>query len=295
MNRREFMGRSAGGAVALTMAGPAVLSPQAEVLVLATDWGFEGDIYALCKKVRQAGYDGIEVWWSSDPVRKQQLREALKEYNLRVGFLCGGNGADFKAHLEQYKGAVEQALEWEPLYINSHSGKDFFTFEQNSRFIEFSLEKKGATEILHETHRGRMCYSVPVTTAFLARYPEMKLTLDISHWTNVHESLLDDQAEAVNEALRHTRHIHARVGHQQGPQVNDPRAPEWENAMKRHLEWWDSAVKYQSESGKKQITFLTEFGPPTYLPTLPYTRQPLVNQWEVNVYMLNLLKARYRK
>lgn len=293
MNRREFIGQSAGGAMALTMSGPVKMN--AEVVILATNWGFEGDTPAFCRKAKAAGYDGIEVWWPSDAAERQRLREALKEHDLKVGFLCGGSGADFKTHFEQYRGAVEQALEWEPLYINSHSGKDFFTFEQNARFIEFSLEKKGKTEILHETHRGRMCYSAPVTAEFLKRYPEMKLTLDISHWTNVHESLLEDQAETVDGALKRTRHIHARVGHQQGPQVNDPRAPEWEYALNRHLGWWDAAVKYQLAGGKKQITFLTEFGPPTYLPALPYTRQPLVNQWEVNVYMLNLLKTRYRK
>lgn len=293
MNRREFIGQSAGGAMALTMSGPVKMN--AEVVILATNWGFEGDIHAFCRKAKAAGYDGIEVWWPSDASERQRLREALKEHDLKIGFLCGGSGTGFKTHFEQYRGAVEQALEWEPLYINSHSGKDFFTFEQNARFIEFSLEKEGKTEILHETHRGRMCYSAPVTAEFLKKYPEMKLTLDISHWTNVHESLLEDQAETVDGALKRTRHIHARVGHQQGPQVNDPRAPEWEYALNRHLGWWDAAVKYQLAGGKKQITFLTEFGPPTYLPALPYTRQPLVNQWEVNVYMLNLLKTRYRK
>lgn len=289
------MGRSAGGAMALTLAGPVILPAEAEVRILATNWGFEGNTHAFCKKAREAGYDGIEVWWPGDPAERQRLKEALKEYDLEAGFLCGGSGADVKQHFEHYSRAVEEALEWQPLYINSHSGKDFFTFEQNARFIEFSLEKKGKTEILHETHRGRMCYSAPVTAAFLNRYPEMKLTLDISHWTNVHESLLDDQPEAVNLALKHTRHIHARVGHQQGPQVNDPRAPEWEGVVKRHLEWWDTAVKNQLDSGKKQLTFLTEFGPPAYLPALPYTRQPVASQWEVNVHMLNLLKARYKK
>lgn len=289
------MGRSAGGAMALTLAGPVILPAEAKVLILATNWGFDGNIMAFCKKAREAGYDGIEVWWPGDPAERQRLKEALKEYDLKAGFLCGGSGPDVKQHFEHYRRAVEEALEWQPLYINSHSGKDFFTFEQNARFIEFSLEKKGKTEILHETHRGRMCYSAPVTAAFLNRYPEMKLTLDISHWTNVHESLLDDQPEAVNLALKHTRHIHARVGHQQGPQVNDPRAPEWEGVVKRHLEWWDTAVKYQLDSGKKQVTFLTEFGPPAYLPALPYTRQPVASQWEVNVHMLNLLKARYKK
>ncbi len=295
MNRREFIERSAGGAMALTMSGPVIAGPEAEVLVLATNWGFEGNIHAFCKKAKEAGYHGIEVWWPGDRAERGALREALKAFDLKVGFLCGGQVTDFDAHLEQYQKAVDEALEWEPLYINSHSGKDFYTFEQNARFIEFSLKKEGNTEILHETHRGRMCYSAPVTAAFLKHYPDMKLTLDISHWTNVHESLLEDQPESVKLALERTRHIHARIGHQEGPQVNDPRAPEWESVVKRHLEWWDTAVKYQLDSGKKQITFLTEFGPPTYLPALPYTRQPVANQWEVNVYMLNLLKARYRK
>jgi hypothetical protein len=43
------------------------------------------------------------------------------------------------------------------------------------------------------------------------------------------------------------------------------------------------------------ITILTEFGPPMYLPVVPYTQQPLANQWEINVYMLNYLRNRYQK
>ena len=43
----------------------------------------------------------------------------------------------------------------------------------------------------------------------------------------------------------------------------------------------------------KIMTILTEFGPPDYLPTLPYTRQPLANQWDINVFMLKELKKRY--
>jgi hypothetical protein len=29
------------------------------------------------------------------------------------------------------------------------------------------------------------------------------------------------------------------------------------------------------------------------MPTVPYTQMPLANQWEINVYMMNLLKKRY--
>jgi hypothetical protein len=41
------------------------------------------------------------------------------------------------------------------------------------------------------------------------------------------------------------------------------------------------------------MTILTEFGPPDYMPTTPYTRQPLADQWAINVHMMHLLRKRY--
>lgn len=41
------------------------------------------------------------------------------------------------------------------------------------------------------------------------------------------------------------------------------------------------------------MTFLTEFGPVDYMPALPYTRQPVADQWAINVYMMEILRKRY--
>jgi hypothetical protein len=128
----------------------------------------------------------------------------------------------------------------------------------------------------------------------LKKIQRYKLTLDISHWCNVHESLLADQQETVQLALSRVGNIHARIGHEEGPQVNDPRAPEWESALKAHLGWWDAVVAQKVKSGEG-LTILTEFGPPNYLPTVPYTKQPLADQWEINVYMMRMLRDRYLK
>ncbi|WP_221930062.1 hypothetical protein [Fodinibius sediminis] len=122
--------------------------------------------------------------------------------------------------------------------------------------------------------------------------PGLRLTLDISHWCNVHESLLDDQPEAVQMALKRTDHIHSRVGHPEGPQVTDPRAPEWKQAVERHFSWWDTVVKQKIDAGKN-LSMTPEFGPPTYMPAVPYTGQPLGNQWEINKHMMDLWKQRY--
>nr|WP_315820265.1 hypothetical protein [Paraflavitalea speifideiaquila] len=181
-----------------------------------------------------------------------------------------------------------------PLYINCHSGRDYFSFEQNKAFIEHTtqLAKQTGIRICHETHRSRILFAASIARQFMEQLPDLRLTLDISHWCTVHESFLGDQPETVKLALDRTDHIHARVGHPEGPQVSDPRAPEWEPAVKAHIAWWDSIAEKKKKAGLP-LTILTEFGPPDYMPTLPYTRQPLADQWAINVHMMQLLRKRY--
>jgi sugar phosphate isomerase/epimerase len=269
-----------------------------EVLIMGTDWGCVGSKDEFCKKIKAAGYDGIEVWWPTKLEDQKLLFEALKKHKLQVGFLCGGSDSNFDLHFNQFKTDLEAATNNEyqkPLYINCHSGKDFFSFEENNKIIALTAaqEQKTGIKIYHETHRGRMCFAAHTTRQFLEKNPKMELTLDISHWTNVHESMLENQKETIELALNRTSHIHARVGHEEGPQVNDPRAPEWKYALDKHLQWWDRVIENKEKAGAKRITFLTEFGPPSYLPTLPFTNLPVANQWEINVYMLNLIRKRY--
>jgi hypothetical protein len=46
-------------------------------------------------------------------------------------------------------------------------------------------------------------------------------------------------------------------------------------------------------AGAKRLTFTTEFGPPPYLPTLPYSNLPVADQFEINCFMKDLLRERY--
>lgn len=269
------------------------------IKVLATNWGFQGTIDEFCKKAKAESYDGIELWWSSKAEDQKALFNALQKHDLEIGFLTTGNSSEFEEHQISFRKNVEAAsdsLTQKPLYINCHSGRDFFTTEQNEKLISYTIDRSLQTgiEILHETHRSRMCYSAPLTRKYLEKFPEMGITLDISHWTNVHESMLDDQKHNVDLALQRTRHIHARIGHKEGPQVNDPRAPEWDYTLNKHLSWWDQAISYREKTGAKHMTFLAEFGPPNYLQALPFTRQPVADQWAINVYMMQLLRKRYK-
>ncbi len=117
------------------------------------------------------------------------------------------------------------------------------------------------------------------------------MTLDISHWMVVHESLLENQEEELATVLDRSYHIHARVGYAEGPQVNDPQAPEWQKAVDRHMNIWEKVIRQKWET-QDIYTITTEFGPADYMPTLPYTRLPVADQWKANVYMMKAIKER---
>jgi sugar phosphate isomerase/epimerase len=265
-----------------------------DLFIMATDWGFKGDIFQFCEAAKNAGYDGIEVWVPTTPTGMKSLSEAVVKNNLKLGLLAGGSDKDFMIHKSQFQKGVESAISLNPVYINCHSGKDYFAFEQNKELVDFTIKRSSESNvpIYHETHRGRMLFAAHISKNFIEKIEGLRLTLDISHWCNVHESLLTDQKDTIDLALSRTNHIHARIGHAEGPQVNDPRAPEWADAVKAHFSWWDQVVKRRRAEGKF-VTFLTEFGPPNYLQTLPYTNQPVANQWDINVYMMQLLRKRY--
>jgi sugar phosphate isomerase/epimerase len=272
-------------------------NPNLQLKILATNWGFEGTLKQYITKVKQEGYDGIEIWWPMDEKELNELVELLRTNDLEVGFLCGAQDVNYTEHFTFFKKMVEAAVTnklIKPLYINCHSGRDYFSFEQNKNFIDFtvSLSKQTGIKILHETHRSRILYSAPAGRSYFDKIEDMRITFDVSHWCNVSESLLNNQPDTMRMAIERADHIHARIGHPEGPQVNDPRAPEWKEALDAHIAWWDKIVE-RKRAAKETLTFLTEFGPADYMPTEPYSRKPLANQWEINVWVKDLLRNRY--
>ncbi|MBB5637301.1 sugar phosphate isomerase/epimerase [Pedobacter cryoconitis] len=306
-NRRHFLGNSLALTSTLLLCSPDIFgapkpvsnerSKGFELKIMAPYWGFNGSVTDFCKKAKHDGYDGIEILWSQDITMQKELFTALKENQLAVGFLCRGDEPIPDSNFATFKKVIIAAAEnkyQQPLYINVHSGRDFFTYEENKWFIDFtvSYSKKTGVPIYHETHRSRMLYSAPAALPYLQKNPDLRLTLDISHWCNVSESLLEDQPATVELAISRTDHVHSRIGHAEGPQVGDPRAPEWKAESDAHFAWWDKVVATKKEQGKL-LTMLTEFGPPSYMPTIPYTNRPVADQWEINVYMMQAWKKRY--
>jgi hypothetical protein len=104
--------------------------------------------------------------------------------------------------------------------------------------------------------------------------------------------MLDEHADSVGLCNTRSLHIHGRVGHPGGPQVNDPRAPENERYLQRHEAWWADIIRQRQADRTPVLSFDPEFGPPgTYMPAVPYTLEPLADLWDICLWMADRFRG----
>jgi sugar phosphate isomerase/epimerase len=271
-----------------------------EVLIFAPHWGNAHlSREAFIAKVLEAGFDGIEMSLPMDVAERDAWTTAIDDAGLKLIAQQWETvfHSDFAAHKQALGDLLRNACAANPLFVNTHTGKDFYTQAQNNELLNLADEIAAETgiPIVHEIHRSRFSGHPMLLLPYLEQRPQLQLNADLSHWCCACESLLEDQAHILEKVFPHVRHIHARVGHSQGPQVNDFRAPEHAAALQQHLSWWDTIIIQQRASGKQQITLTPEFGPSPYTPSLPYTNQVVSDAWELNVAMMQLLRSRYQK
>ena len=245
-------------------------------------WGVTGRWEDLFPRFKAAGYRGIE---SPVPPREDRtrFRALLRRHGLEFIPQIFSHGNTVEEHLESLREQIAAAKPFAPRLINAHSGQDAFSEDQSTRFFEgaLQLEAKGGIAIAHETHRGRILFNPWTTSRLLTRFPDLKLCCDFSHWVCVCERLIEDQIGIIRQCADHCLHVHARVGYEQGPQVPDPRAPEYQTHLEAHEAWWRLVWKAQAKRGFRASTLTPEFGPPDYQHTLPFTRAPVSHLEEI--------------
>ncbi|MBL4675090.1 MAG: hypothetical protein JKY70_02620 [Mucilaginibacter sp.] len=265
-----------------------------KILFLATQWGAEHLAFEdFLIRAKTNGYDGIDTWVPESATERSHFFKLLNEYQLAV--VCHqhqATGNNIEAFCRSYEYYLNLCMEWNPLLINSHSGKDFFSLEDKLKVIDTAQEFAAKNNIIvaHETHHGRIGYSPYESRDLFALRPEMQITADLSHWTCVTESYLENCGPILQDAITRAKHLHARVGFTEGPQVSDPRAREWETARNTFMNWWLQIIKVKKQQGTHTFTITPEFGPPPYMPTDPATGSPLSDQFSVNNWIKESIK-----
>jgi sugar phosphate isomerase/epimerase len=266
-----------------------------ELVFCKSKWEMWHDpLEAFLDRTAAHGFDATELYLATVSESPGVIERLHNDRGLAMIGQILTEGSTAAEHIDSLDRYADVALEAGASLVNLHAGRDIFSFSDNLRIFEAVIDmgNRMGVPFVVETHRGRPTYSAVETRRYLEALPELRLTADFSHWMVVHESDLSDQDSNIQLAIERSLHIHARVGYAEGPQVPDPRAPEWNGHVDRHIDLWRRILKVRQLDGMDRVTITPEFGPPDYMHTIPFTGEPVADTWDVNVFMQQLLRER---
>jgi sugar phosphate isomerase/epimerase len=263
-------------------------------------WGFDGPLTTALETAEGGGFDGLELnihhpSLVGDPDGPTRLLASGRPLVLEV--VTGGGYVPQLAvtpaqHLAELGVQLNRCVDLRPHRVTVLTGSDAWPLERQRSFLAEAqaLATASGLPVSFETHRSR-CLGMPWTIpALLEAVPGLRLTADLSHWCVVAERLMTPDLEPVQAMADRVDHIHARVGHAQGPQVSHPFAPEHAEALAAHLACWQLFAERAVRRGAPPPSFTPEFGPDGYLPTLPFTNQPVADLRTINTAMAQWLR-----
>ena len=266
-----------------------------KIKYLCTMWGMnQPTLEESFNLIKGAGFDGVEMSLPRNREEIKNIDALLKENGLDLVAQVRAEGSTVDTQIDFLEKELDSVLGLNTLLTNVHCGKDYWPLAENIKVISIAQRLAGelGIKILHETHRARATFCTTATIDIIDALPEIRFTADFSHWCCVHNSLLQDQQDSVSRVIERSDYIHVRVGSAISPQVTDPRASQWKEAVEAHVRWWEKIAEHHKNKDSEFLPICSEFGPPEYMATLPSTGKPIADQWEINCYMKEMLKER---
>ncbi|MBO9607019.1 MAG: sugar phosphate isomerase/epimerase [Paenibacillaceae bacterium] len=243
---------------------------QPRLAILQTWWGMIGvggrdrewTMEEKFARIAEAGFAGI--MGRIQPQETAGLwRKLLDKYKFRFGVHT------FPATREELRAALGQAADFGVDFVNAHIMDSFVTGEAAETLIRGMIEEADRFRIpfFVETHRGRVTQDAQRTAGYVEAIPELRLTIDLSHYAIAGEmEQFDARALALFDLLlRRTSCIHGRVSSGQqvqidiGPNGEHPLVPAYEQLWSKCMAYW------LEQAGPGDILpVLPELGPPPY-------------------------------
>jgi hypothetical protein len=275
-----------------------------ELLLFRTRWGAKGTLTEFAAEAGSAGFDGIECPVPVTAGDQRELEKVLDRLHLVwIAEIATGGGyvprreLGLDDHLADLFAKLDACAALGPVRVNCIGGLDAWSDAEMLRFFEAGMERaeKLGLDLCFETHRSRCLFNPWRCEKVVRELPEIGLTADLSHWCVVAERLMDTEMPTLQAIAGNVRHIHARIGYDQGPQVPHPAAPEYADALASHQRCWEVFWEAQRLAGSARTTMTPEFGPDGYLHELPFTREPVADLWEINQWIAGVERHHFAR
>lgn len=275
-----------------------------ELKVFKTYWGWKSDYSAIVDDLLAFGFNGLEAPAPRDLNERVLLAERLREDGLNyiseistTGYAIPDRKATPQQHLDELEAKIIHAKPLSPLFHNVMGGCDAWPVATQIDFFARALEIADRHEVIcsFETHRGRSFYNPWITLDMVRRFPALRLTFDISHWTVVLERAIDTEWDIIEELVPHVQHVQGRFGYDQGAQVPHPADPAYAYFIEVHRRCWDAVWQHQKLQGLDVSTFTPECGPDGYTMRMPFTSEPVDDFAALNRWIAHEERQRFHK
>jgi hypothetical protein len=240
------------------------------------DWS----IAEKLERLREAGFDGIDVAWT--PVLPSaEAVEHAQSIGLPYGLTC------FPSSVEAFEELVGifRELDPGPLYLNIQPAKKVFTVSEGASYLRewIGIGEAAGFRVLIETHRDRMTTDLRFTLQLMDEVPEMRLVADLSHFVVGQEiawPLRDEDHALVRRVLERSDMFHGRVASREQVQI----AITWEHHrqwLDLFLGWWEEGFRLWRDRATPDddLIFVTELGPPQWYAITGPDGRELSDRW----------------
>ena len=246
------------------------------LLVLQSLWAMErrhpdGVEWPLERKlamIRDAGFDGAGVRFADD-AHARQVTGFLREHDLAWQAQC------YPATVEDLRPILDRVRALGADHVNLQPDVRPYRLEDCFPYIEGwrRLAAEAGVPVYIETHRDRMTTDLITTLHLLDRFPELRLTADLSHYLLGREFAWPVSAEnhaLIHRILDHAWAFHGRVASREQIQlqISFPHHRDW---LELFVGWWEYGFRSWRRRAPPDatLTFLCELGPKEYAMTGP--------------------------
>ncbi len=272
-----------------------------KLLVYQSLWAMErrrpdGLEWALPEKlemIRDAGFDGCGV------------RFFDFNYAKTVSEFLGRNGMSWQAQcypktVKDLEAILDHVRQLGAEHVNLQPDVKPYDIEDCVPYIQgwLSLAEQAGVELHIETHRDRMTTDLFFTLHLLDRFPDLRLTGDLSHYVVGREfawPVSEENHGYMHRILDNCWGFHGRVASREQAQVQISFAhhKDWLDLFMR---WWE----YGFRSWRKRaphdatLTFLCELGPKEYAMTGPDGYE-LSDRWQEALMLKDMVRDLWKK
>ena len=250
--------------------------------------GFEWTLDKKLEMIREAGFDGAGVRFF-DRAYAGEVTRQLRDWGLTWQAQC------YPKTIQDLVPVLENVAEFGADHLNLQADVRPHTVAECVPLIEGwrALAQDAGVPLHFETHRDRMTTDLHFTLRLLDRFPDLRLTGDLSHYVVGREfawPVSDENHRLMERVLDQCWGFHGRVASREQIQVqiSFEHQRDW---LDLFMGWWEYGFRSWRRRAPEDavLSFLCELGPKEYAMT-GRDGYELSDRWEEAQMLMRLVR-----